>query len=448
MPQRLSYSLLLLSLPAYILMGYDLERSNFLYLFSIYGSLFIIYFYLIRFPECLNLKTAVFAGMIFRVVFLFCIPNLSDDIYRFIWDGRIQQLGINPFTYTPRQLISIQQDTYLQSIFPHLNSPDYHSVYPQILQAFFRIAVEIAGDSMAATSFILKLIILFFEAGSIFLIIKLLKLNNLNPNGVYIYLLNPLVIIELTGNIHFEAIMIFFILLAAIFISQKKYKTSIAAMVMAIQAKLIPAIGIPLLIREIGFWKTLLYGLACLILFLVISPYLWGGPESYLNFLTSLKLYYGKFEFNGSIYSILRGIGWYKIGHNPIETVSKIMIGLSLGGFALVYYKNRHFLSGMFWLLIVYLLFSAIVHPWYLAALIALSPFVRFRFALLWTALIPLTYITYQTRNYQQNYWIIAFEYSMVLIFLVYEWQIMNKEKSSLRGVKICTIEPSAKTLN
>ena len=422
MPKRLIYSLLLLSFIAYLLMGYSVERSNFFYLISVYGSLFLIYFYFLIFPEKLNIKTALYAGLIFRAALLFCIPSLSDDFYRFIWDGRIQQLGFNPFDYTPRQLIALHQDTYLQNLFPHLNSQDYYSVYPQILQLIFRVTVEISGENLLMAAFIFKFIILIFEAGSIYLLIKLFKINQLNPKLIYIYLLNPLVIIELTGNIHFEALMIFFILLTAFLIQQKKYTTSIPALVMAIQAKLIPAIVVPLLIRKIGFWKTFLYGLSCLILLYLLSPYLWGGAERYLNFFTSLQLYYGRFEFNGSFYSIFRGIGWWKIGHNPIEFVSKIMMGLTVAGFIFIYYKNKNFLSGMFWLFTIYLAFSAIVHPWYLAVLIALSPFVQLRFALVWTALIPLTYITYQSIPYQQNYWMIAIEYLAVLGFLAFEW--------------------------
>ena len=427
MPVRLRYSLLLLSMAGYILMGYFVERSNFIFLISIYSSLFLIYFYFLKYPDNLNFKTAIFAGLLFRGVLLFSFPSLSDDIYRFMWDGRIQQSGINPFDYTPRQLLALHPDTYLISLFPDLNSPDYYSVYPQILQVIFRITVEIAGENTLIAAFIFKFIILIFEAGTIYLLFQIFKINKLNPKLIYIYVLNPLVIIELTGNIHFEALMIFFLLLTAFLIQQNKHKLSIAALVLAIQAKLIPAILIPLLIKESGFWKTFFYGLSCLIIFYILSPYLWGEPDKFFNFLTSLKLYYGKFEFNGGIYSILSGAGWWISGFNPIYFVSKLMMGLTIAGFVYVYFKNKNFLTGMFWLFAIYLIFSAVVHPWYLTTLIVLCPFVNFRFALIWSALIPLTYITYQTSPYQQNYWIIAIEYTAVFAFLFYEFRTTHK---------------------
>ena len=68
-----------------------------------------------------------------------------------------------------------------------------------------------------------------------------------------------------------------------------------------------------------------------------------------------------------------------------------------------------------------YLLCSAVVHPWYLAILIALSPFVPYRFPLAWTALVPLTYSTYSVLPYQQNYWFVAIEYLFVAAILLYE---------------------------
>ena len=71
--------------------------------------------------------------------------------------------------------------------------------------------------------------------------------------------------------------------------------------------------------------------------------------------------------------------------------------------------------------MIAYLFFSAIVHPWYLAILVAFSPFLPCRFALIWTALIPLTYQTYAVEPYQQNYVLIGVEYAAVAAYLVYE---------------------------
>jgi hypothetical protein len=82
----------------------------------------------------------------------------------------------------------------------------------------------------------------------------------------------------------------------------------------------------------------------------------------------------------------------------------------------------------MFWLLTIYLAFSAVVHPWYLTPLVALSVFTRLRFALIWSAMIPLSYYTYSVIPYSENHWFTGIEYLIVIGFLIWE---LNKPESS-----------------
>ncbi|HYK75837.1 MAG TPA: polyprenol phosphomannose-dependent alpha 1,6 mannosyltransferase MptB [Daejeonella sp.] len=337
MPKRLIYLLLFLSLGGYTLSGYFMERSHFSFLISVYSGLFLIYFFLLRYRYSLNLKLGIIAGLIFRFMLIFSLPVLSDDFYRFLWDGHIQQLGFNPFDYTPRQLLAQNQDSYLEQLFPYLNSPDYFSVYPQLLQWIFRLCSYVADDQILRSVIILKSILFAFEGGSIYLLQKLLRLKNINPKLIFFYTLNPLVIIELTGNIHFEALMIFFILLTAWFIEKQNGLSSAGALTMAIQAKLIPLIALPLLFKKNSPWKNISYVLLCPLLFWIFNPWMWTSPEKVLNFFSSLKLYYGKFEFNGGFYSIFRAAGWWLLGYNPIAWVSKIMLALSLAAFLFIY---------------------------------------------------------------------------------------------------------------
>ena len=228
-------------------------------------------------------------------------------------------------------------------------------------------------------------------------------------------------IIELTGNIHFEAVMIFFVLLTALLLSRSYFLAAVPTLTLAIQAKLLPLVAIPLLIKRFGLIKAGIFGLFCLLTLWLSSPLLWSGLGKLEHLLSSLSLYYGKFEFNGSLYSVFNAIGWWIAGYNPIWWVSKLMLVLTLTLFALVYYRKPEFLSGFFYLMSVYFLCSAVVHPWYLAILVALSPFVPWRFPLAWSAFIPLTYVTYSTKPYQQNYWLVGIEYAIVFGVLLYE---------------------------
>jgi alpha-1,6-mannosyltransferase len=425
------YLMLFASLLGYILSGYFTERSNFSLLISLYSTLFIIYFLILNYKNLLNFNVLLVAGILFRFCLIFSIPALSDDFYRFVWDGRIQQLGFNPFDYTPVELLTHTKDPFLNQLFPLLNSPNYFSVYPQFCQIIFRIAAFIGQDNLYLNIIMLKAMIFISELGTIYLLFRLLTIRKKAPSLLLIYALNPLVIIELTGNIHFEAFMISFTLLSVLLLSYQKIAASAAALVLAIQAKILPLLAIPLLLRKIGLRKTMLWTLTALIMLILMSIDLLIEPKRIQNISESLHLYYGKFEFNGGLYLIFRTIGWWIMDYNPIAIVSKLLILMSLTAMLYAYLTEKDILSGLFWLLCIYLLFGAVVHPWYLAPLIALSIFHTYRFILIWSALIPLTYFTYKVMPFSENYWLIGMEYTVVLIYLL--WEITLKKNKQFK---------------
>jgi hypothetical protein len=434
MPRLTLYSLLLISLAGYVLTGYFIARSNFEFLITIYSCLFLASYLLLKNKQDNNFKLLFLSGILFRFCLIFSIPALSDDFYRFIWDGRIQQLGFNPFDFTPREILNQNQDVFLKQLFPLLNSPDYFSVYPQLCQTVFKIASAIGQESLQLNLIVLKTVIFLSEIGTIYLLNRLIILSKKDPSLILIYLLNPLVIIELTGNIHFEALMIFFFLLTVLLFYRQKYVGSAAALSLAIQAKLLPILVLPLLIKKIGIRKTVWYGSFCILLTVLLSLGLINTPDRITHIAKSLNLYYGQFEFNGGIYLFFRTLSWAAMDYNPIAFLSKLMILLTIAGMVYIYLKESNLLSGFFWILLIYLGFAAVIHPWYLTPLVALSVFIRYRFILLWSALVPLSYLTYRTIPYSENLWIIALEYCIVLVYLFYELKISQPHSTNLKN--------------
>ena len=420
------YSLLILSIAGYVLIGYFIERSNFELLITVYSSLFLLSYLILKNKRHYNFKVLLLSGVLFRFCLIFSTPALSDDFYRFFWDGRIQQLGFNPFDFTPRQFLNQNSDAFLSQLFPYLNSPDYFSVYPQLSQILFNIVSVIGKDSLQTNLIAMKSIILITEIGTLYLLSKLANNRKQDPSHLLIYLLNPLVIIELTGNIHLEAFMIFFFLLAVMLFDKQRFIGSATALSLSIQTKLLPILAVPFLIKKIGIKKTIGYGLICLLITVFISIGSINTSERLAHITESLNLYYGKFEFNGGIYLFFRSIGWTVMGYNPIAILSKLMILFTLAGILIVYLKESDMLSGFFWALIIYLGFAAIIHPWYLTPLVALSMFVKFRFILVWSALIPLSYISYKTLPYSENYWITGVEYLIVMGYLLWEVKFLS----------------------
>ncbi len=359
-----------------------------------------------------------------RLLPIVSLPLLSDDFYRFIWDGQLTGQGINPFSFNPKQIMEMGlplNKTPDLLLYQKMNSPEYFTVYPPVNQFIFWLSSLSGKGNLWLSVIILRTCIVLFDIGNLIIIKKLLLFKNLNKNLLFIYALNPLVIIEFSGNLHFEAAMIFFTLLSILFIYKTKWKLSAFSLALGVCSKLLPVLFIPLIIKEIGFKKTIYYGLivtvCCLLLF---SPFI-HSQQLITNFLTSIKLYYGKFEFNGGIYQLFKWAGWEYYGYNPIVYTSKIILLLSISGYIITYIKSKNIFEGIFWLLFIYTVFGAIVHPWYILPLLALSPFLKWRFAVVWSLLICLSYYTYRVYPYQENLDLVLVEYVILFAYLGYE---------------------------
>lgn len=393
---------------------------------------FIAYFSILkRFNDSNHQKLNLGLAIISRFLLLFSFPLLSDDIYRFIWDGSLMLHGINPFSFTPQELMLEKLDWLEPLLFQKMNSPAYYSVYPPINQLAFLLSAIPGKGNLLASVVILRTFILAFDIGNILILKKLLRFFKKDERLVFIYALNPLVIIELTGNLHFEAVMIFFTLLSVWLLVTNKWILASLALTLAISAKLLPIIFLQLFIHHIGWKKTfyacLIVGFTTSILFL---PFIYN-IELASHFLQSIQLYYGKFEFNGSVYQILKAIGWKILHYNPIAYTSKILFMLTLIGFIITYIKSKNIIEGIFWLLFIYTLFGAIVHPWYMLILVAFTPLLKWRFAVLWSVLICLSYFTYRVIPYKEELILVWIEYGMLGLFMAYELVFKHRRREN-----------------
>ena len=102
---RASLLMVLASFLFYIAFAYDLLRTDYVKLMVLYGALFFLFYKLIHFSKG-NITFLTYVAFGFRAVFILAIPNLSQDFYRFIWDGRIILEGFNPYLYTVESFIS------------------------------------------------------------------------------------------------------------------------------------------------------------------------------------------------------------------------------------------------------------------------------------------------------------------------------------------------------
>lgn len=438
----------------YVILAYAVPREQFGLLIGLLTGLFFGYVWILKrsvFPSFNGKenKTARWLGeqdtyrflfasaILFRLLLLFAMPQLSDDVYRFIWDGRLLVHGYNPYMHLPRQLL----DTPIaaacgldQWLFGQLNSPDYFTVYPPFNQALFWLASWLSPTNLTGNAVWLRVPIVVSELGSIWLLATLLRRFSLSPNLAFLYSLNPVVILELTGNLHFEAVMIFFTLLATWLLLDGRFALSAGALALAIGTKLLPLLLLPLVIRRIG-WKpgiiyTLLTGLLTAALF---APF--ASLELAQNIFSSINLYFQKFEFNASLYYILRAVGYWIKGYNTIKFIGVVLSGTILLSTLWIAFRWRLIPASvqLLAILTVYLSFATTVHPWYVTTLLAASVFTPFRYPLVWSALIPLSYFTYHTAPYEENLWLTALEYSIVLV--VGTLEIINYRQRLRKGI-------------
>ncbi|MFN0201553.1 MAG: hypothetical protein ACKVTZ_08530 [Bacteroidia bacterium] len=293
--------------------------------FGLYHALFV------RLKEE-QIILGIIAGFIFRICFLFFLPQLSDDYFRFLWDGKLVANGINPFLYLPSELkIGHENIGLTQALFERLNSPQYYSVYPPVCQAVFGLAAALFPNNLLAEIVCMKAFILLAEAGSLFFLYKLLQQNHFPLKNVLHYALNPLAIVELTGNLHFEAFMIVGILGALYFLqSQQPYKGGLFFAI-AVCSKLLPLMILPFFIRKMGMKQGILWtGFVLLLCLLAFAPFY--HAQMLPHFLQSTRLYFQSFEFNASIYYLAREIGYWIWGYNIIGIVGKIFPILVIWG--------------------------------------------------------------------------------------------------------------------
>lgn len=427
--------LLLLSLAGYIVLGYHTPRNNIAQLFGLYSGLFAIYAAVLAIwrPSGGILFGAAIA---FRLALLFMIPNLSDDYFRFVWDGRLWLNGENPFLHLPAHYLESanQLPGLTQELYNNLNSQAYFTIYPTVCQAVFAFGAWVGGNDLTTSVVAMRSLLILGDIGAIIMLRKLFYEFSMPKHTALIYGLNPLVIMELSGNLHFEGLMVFFLVAAIYLAVKRRLVASALLMALSIHTKLIPLMFLPFFYARMGLGKSLkYYAFTGVFVALLCLPFV--NAELAANFWSSLDLYFQRFEFNASFYYIAREIGIATTGWNQIKYLGpglSLLVVAFVGIYALVernaFWRNlpeRMLISQT----VLYFL-ATTVHPWYLATLVATTGFTRLRYALLWSALALLSYYAYRTDVTTESMWLLAVEYGLVVAWIGYEvrvWWLARK---------------------
>jgi len=410
---------LLLTGAAYWALAYATPRAHctqLLLLFAVAGT---AYAWLLH--TRLPLRWGLGAALVFRLLWLPATPALSDDFYRFRWDGLLVSDGHNPFAETPQQLLqhppadsAALPMTELRRLRPRLNSPRYFSVYPPVCQGLYGVAAGLFPDSQTGFLLVVRLALLLADAGAAALLLWLLPLAGWPARRALAYLLHPLAIVEVAGNVHMEGVAVFFLLLTG-------------ALPLAVATKLLPLLALPLLARQLGRRRFRWFlGVLAGSLGLLFLPFV--SWSLLLHIGLSLDLYFQSFEFNASVFYLLRALGQWLTGHDLVGGLGPLLgAGAIYLAFRLARGVGRPRLAAVpHWLLLTlsgYFALATIVHPWYLVPLVALSCFSPLRYARVWAGLAVLSYSAYRTTAYTESGWLIGLEYGGTLAWAAWEYR-------------------------
>ncbi len=303
----------------------------------------------------------------------------SDDLNRYLWEGRVVASGLSPYEHAPiadddgeAEYLRSSEDPYWAKI----NHPTMTAIYPPMILLLFGGVSSLWYDPFA-----IKITMTGFDLAALFLILRILKSRSLAPRWALIYAISPLVVYAFAGRGHLDAVQIFFLLLALLSYRRERWRSMFVVLACAAQAKYLALLGVPLFVRRENVRHAWLF------LVVFSAPFLPFVTEGGGGIFRSLTTFGREFAFNGAIHGILReGLGslewatwWSAMGF----TVAWLMGIWS-------YHPGRSSrldpdpMRGLFFVLGAFLLFSPTVHFWYVAAIL---PFVCFRPSASWILL-------------------------------------------------------------
>jgi alpha-1,6-mannosyltransferase len=296
-------------------------------------------------------------GLLFRLTLVPHGVVGSDDIYRYLWDGKVACSGINPYLYLPTDPhLSHLATADLPS---KVNHTEMRSVYPAVAQALFFASYGIFGESTAGLKFLLVVV----DFLTMLLLWKLLCERGGSVFPLILYAWSPLPILYFGLDGHIDALGILFLVFSLVFFLKRRTVLGAVALGLAALSRLVPLLFVPLLLRTATGVRRL---------FILIAPFVVVGVGYLLYFeptwgiVESLRTFGSRWEFNGGIFSV----AYFLTGSNETaHVISGIEIVLCIGLLTLL---DRPLLEKVFWGFTGFILLSPVVHPWYLTWLGAL----------------------------------------------------------------------------
>jgi alpha-1,6-mannosyltransferase len=383
----------------------NIGEPSFLILIGIAGIAYLLaireFFSNPKFPRHV-IVTGLALAALWHLSFLVMPPGADDDIHRYLWDGRVQQLGYNPYIVVPSDPAVAGLHTAETRT---LNNPDLPSPYPPGAELFFR-----AVTTIHASIFTLKVAFVTCDFAIVLVLLDVLRRRGQGAHWVLAFAWNPLLATEVAGSGHIDIVGALLLLLSFAALMRRWRALAAVAFGLAVAVKFLPIILLPLYWRRVRIRDG---ALAAVVAGLLYVPFLNHGRIP----IGSLGTYLRSFRFNDPVFAAIER-----------ATAPQFAAGLAaLVGFLTAIWLRRKASElspdAFAWPMAASLLCAPVVYPWYLLWLL---PFLRCASTLpiiIWTVSIIPTYYVWHLRTLGRPWlvpdWVMLLEYGAVAIAAV-----------------------------
>jgi hypothetical protein len=350
-----------------------------------------------RFPRRVVVLGILLAA-VWHIEFLRVPAGVDDDIHRYVWDGRLQRLGYNPYIVVPSDPAVRELHTPETR---NLNNPDLPSPYPPGAQLFFR-----AVTSIRESTFALKVAFVACEVAIIFVLLDVLRFSQQGTHLVLVFAWNPLLAIEVAGSGHIDIVGALLLLVSAAALVRRWRATAAVSFGLAVAVKFLPVVLLPL------YWKRVRVrdaALAVVVVGVLYVPFLNHGRVP----IGSLGTYVQTFRFNGPVFAALD-----RVASPQLLAGLAVLVGLVTATWLRSAAPERS--PDLFaWPMAASLLCAPAVFPWYLLWLLPFLTSASTLLIIVWTVSIMLTYVQWHLRALGRPWgplpgWVMVLEYGCV----------------------------------
>lgn len=341
-----------------------------------------------------GLALAAAVAIAARLLVLPSAPSLSEDVYRYLWDGRLVSEGVNPYPRAPDDPALARFHDDLRG---RLNHAEVPTIYPPAAQLLFGAVARVEPSPLAW-----KLAMLSLEVPLWIALGSLLRRRGVPAERILIFAWNPLVIIESYAGGHVDLVVAAFLTLTLALAEARRPLSAGCSFALAALTKYTALLLAPFFLRRREFKLLAAAAAAAALLFL---PFAEAGRSLW----TGLAVYLTHWEYNGALYPLARAVA------GSGNAARLLLAGVLLVATVAISFRARSAVGALVALWTAYLLVSPTVFPWYLVPLIALLPVVPDAGLLVFSGLIALSYLplpVYQaTGVWGLPGWIPAVEY-------------------------------------